>query len=183
MPAMLLFAVKPFKLEARELSSAIKDSFALTSFPWDKGQKAKNFPPATDEGQSATFFIDLPELEEDEGDPIIEIEVTSRLDRDEEMQKMIDEIVGQEKSLAPRIDKNHSDILLTFEDTPAAFEVACMTAYAIAEATESGVLVPAFEEGEETLWFDNAEDFADEIFHDEEGEEDGELEDEDDDQR
>lgn len=178
MPAMLLFSAKPYKLDARAITSAIKDCFALTAYPWEKGEKAKNFPAPTDEGQSGLLFVELPELEEDEGDPIAQLEVFPRLDREQDLQSMIDEIVAQDKALDKALNKNQSDILITFDDSPAAFETACMAAYVIAEAIEGGVLIPAFEEGEETLWFDNADDFQNEIFQEEDGEE-GDLEEED----
>jgi hypothetical protein len=184
MPVMLLFSAKPYKLEARAVTKAISDAFALTSNPWADGQHLKSFPPAEDGAQKGSLWVNLPELEDDEGQPVVHLSVEPRLDRDDSLQQLINEIIGQEAGLKEALDRNASDLIIEFDDTPAGFEAACMVAYVLSEETASGILVPAFDEGEEMLWYDTAEDFANEIFQDDddEFEDDGEWQDEEDDE-
>ncbi|HMZ52591.1 MAG TPA: hypothetical protein PK988_10020, partial [Candidatus Sumerlaeota bacterium] len=94
---------------------------------------------------------------------------TPRLDRDDSIQKIIDEILQQDETLKEELDRNKRDVMLTFDESPAGMEAGYALAYTIASETGSGILLPSANDEDGTLWFEDAEDFADEVFGDDEG--------------
>ncbi|CAN5436764.1 hypothetical protein BH09SUM1_BH09SUM1_17910 [soil metagenome] len=181
MPAILLFSREPYALKSAALSETMTQALGVSCFPCKDGERIAEFDAAEDGSQAGAVSVDLPDLEEDEGKPIVNFEVAPRLDRDESIQKMVDEIVEQENSLSEEINNNTFDFILTFDDTPAAVEAGSVLAYIIAGETDSGILIPGFTDEDDTVWFDNAEDFADAVFGDEteDGDDEGEEPEED----
>jgi len=180
MPAILLFPKEPLPLRAEALKESMSQALGLSCFPCKEGgDRLDEFEAAEDGVQSGKVFVELPELESDEGSPEVNFEMVPRLDRDESIQAMVDEILEQESGLRQEIEENGYDIILTFDDTPAGVEAASALAYVLASETGSGVLIPAFSEEDDTVWFQDAEDFADAVFG--EDDEDGDEDDDDDD--
>lgn len=188
MPAILLFQKDNKALPLADLSDTMAASLGVFCFAWLENKKVPAEELKADArnlGATGQFWVDIPELQEDEGLPLVTVEVTPRLDRDADMQGLIDEILAQDSSLKKTLDKNQRDILITAEDTPAGTEAGNAIAYAIAEMTGSGLLLPGLADDEETLWFDSSDDFAEAVFDtsdddDEDDDDDEELEDEDD---
>ena len=141
--------------------------------------------------KEGALWVALPELEEDEGDPILDYAAIPRGDRDDAIKELVAQMVEQDPSLAPIVTKNALDIIITFEGSAASVEAGCAVAYAVAAAAESGVLLldgpdegefeedgeddeeqeGAEDEGGETVWFPDAESFADFVFNEDDEEE------------
>jgi len=191
MPAILLFAKDALQLRAATFKESMTQALGLSCYPCrEGGAQTDEFEPAEDNVQSTRVYVELPDLEGDEGTPEVGIEIAPRLDRDESIQQMIDEILEQESSLKEDLQDNSYDIILTFDDTPAGVEAGSAVAYVLASETGSGVLIPAFSEEDDTVWFQDAEDFADAVFgeededdEDDEDEDDEELEEEEEDEK
>lgn len=187
MPAIILFQKDNKTLPIADLSDALAASFGVFCFSWKENRKIpaeelKGEARNLTEGQ---LWVELPDLQPEEGAPVVTFEITPRLDRASDMQELIDQILEQDSSLRKLIDKNQRDILITAEDTEAGIQAANAVAFAIAEATGSGLLLPGLAEDEETLWFDSADDFAEAVFDvsdddDDEDEDDEELEEDED---
>lgn len=128
------------------------------------------------------LHLDLPDLDPEDGAPIVSYESIARLDRDEVMQQIVEEILDQDETLRPRLDKNKRDVMVTFDDNSASFEAASLVAFVVAAETSSGLLIPDFTEDGETVWFDNADDFLDALYGDEDDEEEGDGEEGEDDE-
>lgn len=198
MPAILIFQKSGNLLSLKDITKGLEDLLGLGCSLMVNGKRlpSDEWENAGDGFQDGQVFVDLPDLETDEGQPMVVFSAAARLDRDESIQLMVDEIVEQEITLDADLNKNARDILLTFEDTPAGMEAGYAIAYAVASETGSGILFPGFTDDDDTVWFEDAEDFADAVFGEEdegddedydegdedgEDEEDGELEDEDED--
>jgi hypothetical protein len=179
MPAMFLFPAKQAKIEARIISACIKDAFGVAISPWDNDKVTDRLPKPVGSTHEGAFFFDLPELEEEEGTPVAYFRQTIRAERSEEIQALADEIIAQDAEFEKLINKNQTDIVVSFEQTPASFEAAALLTYAFAESFSCGVLIPGFEEGEETVWFENAEDFANDVIFGEDDEDEDEDDDDD----
>lgn len=179
MSAILLFGRDDTVPSFRRLSESLVELLGLEArFLQDGTSLAPADVDGADEPLSdAHLHVELPDLEEDEGEPTIHVAVTPRDDRDPAIQELINEILRQEPRLKESLEGNRWDILLSFEDSSAAVEAGVAFAYIYATETGSGVLVRGEDEDAETLWFADAEDFADFVFGDDE--EDGDLPDED----
>ena len=166
MPAILLFQKDNKALPLADLSDTMAASLGVFCFAWVQNKKvpAEELKGDARNLTQGQFWVEIPELQEDEGLPLVTVEVTPRLDRAEDMQGLIDEILSQDSSLKKVIDKNSRDILITAEDTAAGTEAANAIAYAVAEMTGSGLLLPGLADDDETLWFDSSDDFAEAVF-------------------
>lgn len=171
MPIVLVFpkANKPLLLP--ELSDSMALALGVPFSKYDE-KTGKRTPVADLTGteahlRSGSYYIEMPDLEEDEGSPVVQVELTPRLDRDEEIQELIDELVAQDPSLDEPMNQNAVDVLLTFGDHLAELEGGDALAFVIAAHAECGLLVPGAGEEEETIWCDSADDFAELAFPDE----------------
>lgn len=173
MPAIMIFQKETEGLAVSEISETMVEILGLDCCLYTKNAKV----PLTDTGQSGTelthgaIWVNLPDLHEDEGEPKVRVEITPRLDREQPIQDLVGELLEQDPALADHIEHNARDILLTFKDTSAGEEAAYVLAYVLATITAGSILVPGFEEGDETAWFEDPEDFADIIFGEDDGEE------------
>jgi hypothetical protein len=185
MPVIMIFQQNDAPLAIRDLSESMAASLGVPCFLFDKGRKLSAADVQGEAGvlSEGQVWVELPDLQEDEGEPVVSFEIMAREERDEAVQEMIDEIVNQEGALQAVMNQNTQDIIITYEDTLAGYEAGNAFAYIVANETGSGILVPGTEEDEETLWFESAEDFADAAFsEDEDGDDDeGEWEEEDED--
>ncbi|MDX9975762.1 MAG: hypothetical protein RBU21_22465 [FCB group bacterium] len=181
MPVIMVFQKNPELLSISEISHSLTELLGLTCGVMIDGKKVDidDYDGATRELTQGTIYVDLPDLEEDEGQPVLDFAATPRLDRDDEMQGFIDEILEQEDSLRAELDENTRDIMITSSEDPAAIEAASAIAYVVASETESGILVRTSDEDDDTVWFADAEQFADFVFGEEEEVDDEELDDED----
>ena len=173
MPVIMIFQKDAEPLRVPEISESMAATLGVPCFVFEKGRKLS---AAEAEGDQALLvdgqvWVELPDLEEDEGEPIVTFESSPRLDREDPLQEMIDEIVKQEPSLDEPMNTNQRDVLLTFDESMAGIEAGNALAYIIAAEAESGLLIPGFEDDQDTLWFDSADDFADAAFGEDEDEE------------
>lgn len=175
MPYLMIFQKKDTNLDFEALLDRMVADLGVP-FVGLKGESRVD--PGKIDHDKGSIWVDLEELAEDEGVPVADFEVTPRAKRSSELKKLIEEIVKQDDSLADDMAKNARDIVITWEDTIASSEAASALAYAIASDTESGILLPATSEEEETMWFETADDFADAVFGDDE-DDDEEYEDDD----
>jgi hypothetical protein len=174
MPAILIFQKDTTGLTVTEIAESLHGVMGIDCCLYAEGKKVGlDAPASAGEIGDSIVWVNLPDLEDDEGLPTVRLEVAPRLDREDPIQALVDELIEQDKTLAETLNHNARDITLTFDDTPAGEEAAYVLAYIIASETSSGILVPAFEEGDDTAWFDDPEDFADIVF----GEEDEDIED------
>lgn len=182
MPAIMLFQKSGALLSLAEISQSLSELLGLNCSIMIDGDRISHdeYENASAELHSGTVYIELPDLEEDEGEPTVSFEALPRLDRDDSMQKLIDEIVDQEISLKSDLNDNSRDLVLSFDDTPAGMEAGYALAYTIASETGSGILFPGFTDDDDTVWFDNAEDFADAVFGEGDDDDDDEEDEEDD---
>ncbi|MCC5874701.1 MAG: hypothetical protein JJU11_00650 [Candidatus Sumerlaeia bacterium] len=178
MPAIMIFQKDATGLTVAEISDLLHGSLAVDCCLYKDGERIplEDVERSGGEIASSTIWVNLPDWEEEEGNPTALVEVTPRLDREEPVQHLVDELLTQDASLDADLNHNSRDILITFEDTPAGEESAYALAYVIASETSSGILVPAFEEGDDTAWFEDPEDFADIVFGDDEDIDDDEEE-------
>lgn len=178
MPVLMIFQHGTDLLSISEINHALGELLGLScrAYVNDKAVPVDEYKGAARELSQGQIYVDLPDLQEDEGLPVVQYEVIPRLDRNESMQGFIDEILEQDSTLKKEIDQNSRDIVITSDESAAAVEAASAIAYVVASETASGVLVRTTEEEEETVWFSDAEEFADFVFGEEE-EVDGEDED------
>ncbi|HMX61676.1 MAG TPA: hypothetical protein PKD58_01255 [Candidatus Sumerlaeota bacterium] len=177
MPYILLFQRGGELLSLSEISQGLSELLGLACSVEVGGKRiaAGEWNKASAEFHEGKIYVELPDLEVDEGTPLVSIEATPRLDRDDSIQKIIDEILQQDETLKEELDRNKRDVMLTFDESPAGMEAGYALAYTIASETGSGILLPSANDEDGTLWFEDAEDFADEVFNDdEEGDEDEE---------
>ena len=177
MNAILLFQKEPGDFPTVE--SICAEVLALTGFEC----RAIELPADEEEDDSGLalgFQLEIPDLEEDEGEPVARVFTNHRLDRDENVQAFVDEILAEEPELAEIFDKVHTDVMILFEPEDAAEEAAYALAYSISKALGVGILIPPFEDEDEgTAWFETAEDFYDMLYAEgEDDDEEGELEEE-----
>lgn len=173
MPAILIFQKEPQYLTLTEIGQSLSEMLGVTcSLQNEAGRVAPTIADKeTPEFRKGAIYVEIPDLEEDEGEPIVSYEAAPRGERDEAFQKMIEEILSQDNSLAESLSANSRDIVLTFDESPAGVEAGSALAYAIASETASGLLVIGSEDGEGTVWFSDAEEFADLVFGDDEDDE------------
>ncbi len=174
MSAIMIFQKDTELLSISEISHSLAEFLGLgcAVVVEDRRVAVGEYEGSTGEFHDGRIYVELPELQEEEGEPTVDYHAAPRLDRDETWQRIADEIIEQEPALRPEIEENARDILLTFDDTVAAIEAATAIAYIVAGETNSGLLVRSSEEDEDSVWFPNAEAFADFVY----GEEDAEPE-------
>lgn len=177
MPAILIFQKSNEELTLADFSNGLEELLGLSCGLVVDGRRIDPSSAGTEPFESGTIYVDLPELEEDEGKPEVLVDSAPRLDRDETFQALIDEIVEQDAELAPDMNQNSRDILLTFEETPAALEAGSALAYVIAAQTDSGILIRSSDDQEDSIWFADAEEFAEYVFGDDEDEDEDDDED------
>lgn len=182
MPAILIFQKEAQYLTLTEIAQSLNEMLGVTC---SLSTEAGRMSPTLADKESAQFrkgtiYVEIPDLEEDEGEPVVSYEAAPRGERDEAVQEMLEEILSQDNSLSETFSANSRDIVLSFDESPAGVEAGSALAYAIASETGSGLLVIGSEDGEGTVWFSDAEEFADLVFGDDE-DEDEEYDDEDED--
>ncbi len=165
MPFILVFASESEPIDLTKLSLDFKELLGVGCSLQVDGEEAGEDDVAhdADGGISIDVRVDLPELDSSEGQPIVHLDSHPRLDREEAVQSIIEEILEQDETLSDIIEMNGRDFMLTFETTPAGLESARALAYVLATKTNSGVLLSESED-EETWWFENAEEFGDAAF-------------------
>ncbi len=193
MSVIVIFQNKPTPLSLLEISETLEGLLGLpvTLAKDGKPVKLEDYPGRDQPLKEGALWVALPELEEDEGDPILDYAAIPRGDRDDAIKELVAQMVEQDPSLAPIVTKNALDIIITFEGSAASVEAGCAVAYAVAAAAESGVLLldgpdegefeedgeddeeqeGAEDEGGETVWFPDAESFADFVFNEDDEEE------------
>lgn len=187
MPAFFMFTKENTLKDFPAISSSMAEAFGCGCYPLKDGKKTSRLEGDAEGTISGSVHVSLPDLTPEEGEPVVQVEAMPRLDRSAEVQSMIDEIVEQDAELGKVMNENSFDIIISCDEGSAAMDAASSLAYVIASEAGTGILIPAFEEeDDDTLWFDDAEDFAEAAFGAEEGDEDededleeGELEDED----
>lgn len=174
MPAILIFQKDPQYLTLTEIGRSLSEMLGVTcSLQSEAGRVAPTIADKeTPEFRKGTIYVEIPDLEADEGEPIVSYDAAPRGERDEAFRQMIQEILSQDESLAESLTENSRDIILSFDESPAGVEAGSALAYAIASETASGLLVIGSEDGEGTVWFSDAEEFADLVFGDDDDEED-----------
>lgn len=172
MPVIFIFAMDNEPLLLPEVSSSLTGCLGVPCFAY-RDERKLSAAELTDGGvmSEGQIWVELPDLDPGDGQPLVSYEVAPRLDREDSLQAMVDEILDQEDTLREVMDRNSIDIMLTFDDTLAGMEAANCLAYVLAAGTGAGLLVPNFEGEEDTLWFDNADDFADAAFGEDDEEE------------
>ncbi|MCC6548193.1 hypothetical protein IT570_13585 [Candidatus Sumerlaeota bacterium] len=170
MPYILLFQRSGELLSLSEISQGLSELLGLTCAVEMSGKRIApgDWNKSSSEFHEGRIYVELPDLAAEEGVPLVTIEATPRLDRDDSIQKIIDEILSQDGTLKAELDENTRDVMLTFDDTPAGLEAGYALAYTISSETGSGILLPGSADDDGTLWFEDAEDFADEVFGDDE---------------
>lgn len=170
MRAIMVFHRSPELPSLSELAHSMNELLGLGCglIKEDKLIPAGDYEDAGKEVHEARLYVELPDLEEDEGDPVVHYQAIPRLDRDEAIAEIIDEIVAQEPALREAIDANVRDILLTCEESFASYDAASALAYVVASETECGLLVISDEDEEGTVWFSDAESFWEAEFGDDE---------------
>lgn len=165
MPFILIFANSTEPLSFLSIREGFRELLGIDCALQQEGEEVKveKLDYDNDGGLSVEVWVDLPELDPAEGHPIVHLDSHPRLDREEAVQSIVEEILDQDETLAEIIEKNGRDFMLTFETTPAGLEAARALAYVLSSETQSGVLVSESAE-EETWWFDNAEEFGDAVF-------------------
>jgi hypothetical protein len=184
MPMLILFQKEHGDFPTPEAIAAEVVAFTgleCKPLPADDEPAARGDAPA-EEGIAFNLRLELPELTDEDGEPLIRIEANHRLDRDEDIQQFIDEVLEQDEDLRPIMEQNHRDIFVQFEDTPASEETAFATALAIAKILGIGILVPPFEEDDDTAWFPTAEDFYEVAYAEGDEDDDEDYEDEEEDE-
>jgi hypothetical protein len=176
MPLILVFQKNNEHLTIPKLSEDMVSLLGVPCFLFDNGKKLSAAESAGDiaELHEGQVWVELPELQPDEGEPLVSFECIPRLERDESLQELIEEVVEQEPGLDEALNHNARDIMLHFEDTMAGIEAGNALAYIIAQDTESGILIPGEgedEDDQESFWFETAEDFADAAFSSDDDEE------------
>ncbi len=167
MPATLIFKKDQEPMKAEMLGDAIRELLGIecSIVVGEELVPTAKFDKDHKEFVSERIFIAISDLEDDEGMPIASIDISPRLDRDEALQKFVDEIVKQEPSLDQVMNHNNVDIMVTFDEFPAGVEAGSVVTYAAASVVEGGVLVlEGMEDEESTVWFPDAEGFADMVF-------------------
>ena len=162
MPFIMIFQKTSELLSAAEISELMKEilGYGCEAVEGDA-------PVSGAELHRGRLYVHLEDLDPSEGKPEVQYEALPRLDRDDTLQKLIDEIVEQDPSLGEEMNRNTRDILITFPDTDAATDAGYAVAYIVAAETESGLLLPSFDEETETLWFSDAEEFYSTVFEEE----------------
>lgn len=178
MPVIMIFQKDTTGLTVVEVSELLHGSLGVDCCLYKEGEKIPLEDVARSGGEisQATVWVNLPDWEAEEGEPTVQVDISPRLDREEPVQKLVDELIEQDSTLDEDLNHNARDILLTFEDTAAGEESAYALAYVVASETGSGILIPGFEEGDDTAWFEDPEDFADIVFGDEDDEDIEDLE-------
>lgn len=164
MAVIMVFPADQEPITFSDLSSALQNAVGFPCFPFENGKKLSKADLPSPELSSGALWLEVPETTPEDGEPVVHYEIHPRLDRDEALQGMFEEILNQDDSLDAALNQNSYDVILTFAEEPAAVEAAHCLAYVIGAGTGGAILVPAQDEEDEALWYDSAEDFADAIF-------------------
>ncbi len=172
MPAFIIFQADQHQPSLAEFSAVLNNQLGLGLKRYKEGKAVPvgDYSGLDEGGISEAVFVELLDLEKDEGLPVVKLDSFPRLDRSEELQEIVDQILDQESSLSTIFNENARDILIGFEETPAAIEASCALAYAVACELQTGILLLSHDETDGTVWFPDAEEFADFAFGEDEEE-------------
>lgn len=169
MALIMVFQQNPELMSFTEISHSLIELLGVTCEMMVEGKamSLSEFKDAGKELTEGTIAVNLPDLEADEGEPVLSYRASPRLDREEDFQKFINEILAQDADLSEPLNSNSRDIFLTCDDTSAGLEALSAIAYVVASETGSGLMVVDSDAEEDTVWFSDAEEFADEVFGEE----------------
>ena len=145
MRMILIFQPDAAAITPSRIAESLEEGLGLVGLLTDGESKTDPEDFAGGEFSEGDFYIELPDLAEDEGEPTANYASMPRTERDETIAEIVKELVEQEDSLKPTFEGNGRDVIISFEDTPAGIEAGSVLAYAVASAVGAGVLLPAFD--------------------------------------